>query len=188
MLPGLRLLLRSSLIFRALSTGTPNNNNHLGDQWHSYSGWEIHPLTAWRISSTSPPLSASFSYSPSSPQTSQQVTFTGSASGGTAPYVFSWIFGDGSTGTGSTVSHAYSTAGSYAVVLTVRDSSSPQQTVTSQQSVTVTSSPLSASFTVSPSSPDAGQAVSFSGSASGGFLHTATPGASAMVEPVQEAR
>src|SRR5207245_8630461 len=115
----------------------PNNNNHLGDQWHGYSGWEIHPLTAWRISSSSPPLSASFSYSPSSPQTSQQVTFTGSASGGTAPYVFSWNFGDGSTGTGSTVSHAYSTAGTFTVTLTVKDSGSPQQTANSQQSLTV---------------------------------------------------
>src|SRR5205807_1230870 len=127
----------------------PNNNNHLGDQWHSYSGWEIHPLTAWRISSTAPPLSASFTYSPSSPQTNQQVTFTGSASGGTSPYAFSWNFGDGSTGTGSTASHSYGTAGTFTVTLTVKDSGSPQQTASSQRSVTVTSPPppaLTASF------------------------------------------
>jgi len=81
------------------------------------------------------------------------------------------MFGDGSSGTGSTVTHAYASAGTFTLVLTVKDGGSPQQTVTSQQSVTVTSPPpppLSASFTFKPSSPDAGQAVSFIGSASGG--------------------
>src|SRR5207302_3777888 len=137
------------------------------------SGWEIHPLTAWRIASTSQPqpLGASFTYSPSSPQTNQQVTFTGSASGGTAPYTFSWAFGDGSTGTGSTVSHSYGTAGTFTVTLTVKDSGSPQQTATSQQSITVVNPPppaLTASFTFSPANPNVGQTVSFTGSASGG--------------------
>ena len=27
------------------------DSEHVNDTWHSYSGWEIHPLTAWRISS-----------------------------------------------------------------------------------------------------------------------------------------
>src|SRR5256712_13283506 len=81
----------------------PNNNGHFADQWHSYSGWEIHALTAWRVHQASPALSASFTYSPSSPTTGQQVTFTASASGGTSPYSFNWNFGDGSTGAGSSV-------------------------------------------------------------------------------------
>lgn len=115
-------------------------------------------------------LTASFSYSPSPPQTGQLATFTASASGGTSPYAFSWSFGDGSNGTGSSVTHTYSSAGSYAVSLTVKDSGSPQHTVVSQSTVTVSSPPLllSVSFTFSPSSPSAGQSVSFTGSASGG--------------------
>jgi len=116
-------------------------------------------------------LGARFTYSPSSPQVGQQVTLTGSVSGGTAPYTFSWAFGDGSTGSGQSTTHTYSSPGTFTLTLTVKDSSSSQQTVTSQQSVTVTSPPpppLSASFTFKPSSPDAGQAVSFTGSSSGG--------------------
>ena len=117
-------------------------------------------------------LTTSFTFSPSSLQAGQSVSFSASASGGTSPYSYSWSFGDGSTGTGSSTSHTYSSAGSFTITLTVKDSSSPQQTVTSQKTVTINSPPpqLSASFNYSPSSPQTGQQVSFSGSASGGTL------------------
>src|SRR6266516_12638 len=128
------------------------------------------PMTEFFGTSPPPTLSASFTYSPSSPQVGQTVSFTGSASGGASPYSYSWSFGDGSTVTGSPVTHSYSSAGSFTVTLTVKDSGSPQQTVTSQQTVSVTSPPpaLTASFTYDPSSPQVGQTVLFSGSASGG--------------------
>src|SRR5436309_2693887 len=122
------------------------------------------------VSGAPPPLTASFAYSPSSTQAGQPVRFTASASGGTSAFTFSWSFGDGTTGTGSPVTHTYSSAGSYTAALTVKDSSSPQQTATSQMTVAVTSPPppISASFTLSPSSPSAGQPVSITASASGG--------------------
>ncbi|OLD54529.1 hypothetical protein AUI46_08220 [archaeon 13_1_40CM_2_52_13] len=125
--------------------------------------------------STTPPvlLSTSFTYSPTSPQTSQQVSFTASASGGTGPYNFTWTFGDGAAGTGTIVYHTYSTAGSYNVLLTAKDSSPSPQTASSQQAITVTSPPppppsLAASFTASLSNPVVEQTISFTGSASGG--------------------
>ncbi len=137
--------------------------------WHNFNGWEIHPFTAWRVHQSNPSLTSNFTFNPSSPQTNQQVTFTGSASGGTSPYSFSWTFGDGSTGSGSTVTHSYSSAGTFTVVLTVKDSGSPHLTSSSQQSITVSlPASLTASFNYSPSSPGPGQQVTFTASASGG--------------------
>lgn len=49
---------------------------------------------------------------------------------------YSWTFGDGSTGTGATTSRTYAAAGTYSVVLTVRDSANQANSRT--QSVTVT--------------------------------------------------
>src|SRR5439155_17196364 len=73
------------------------------------------PMTEFFGTSPPPTPSASFTYSPPSPQTGHTVSSSGSASGGTSPYSYSWNFGDGSTGTGSSVTHTYSSAGSFAV-------------------------------------------------------------------------
>ncbi|TMI24128.1 PKD domain-containing protein [Candidatus Bathyarchaeota archaeon] len=128
------------------------------------------PMTEFFGTSPPPTLSASFTYSPSSPQIGQAVSFTSSASGGSTPYTYSWSFGDGSTGTGSSPNHTYSSAGTLTVALTVKDNGSPQQTKTSQQSITVSGAPppLTASFAFSPSSTQAGQHVTFTASAGGG--------------------
>src|SRR5204862_8001146 len=113
-----------------------------------------------RVSVSCPPpsLTASFVSTPPTPQVGQQVTFTASVSGGTAPYTDSRSFRDGSTATGPSVPHTYSSAASFTVTLTVKDSGVPQQTVTSQKAVTVTNPPptLAASFSFSPSSPQPG--------------------------------
>jgi PKD repeat protein len=61
-------------------------------------------------------------WSPQVPQIGQTVTFTGTATGGTAPYSFSWTFGDGSKATGATVNHSYTSTNYFNVTLTVVDS------------------------------------------------------------------
>src|SRR5438552_1046920 len=116
------------------------------------------------------PLSTSFTISPSNPIVNTPVTFTSTTTGGTSPYTTTWDFGDGATGTGSTATHAYSTAGTFTVILTVNDSGSPRQTASSQLSITVASPPstLTAIFTYSPSSPQVGQPITFSASTNGG--------------------
>jgi PKD repeat protein len=62
---------------------------------------------------------------PGGPYTSEgPVTFNGAASNdpdNNVPLTYAWDFGDGSTGTGVTPSHTYTTDGSYLVSLTVTD-------------------------------------------------------------------
>ena len=77
-----------------------------------------------------------------------------------------WDFGDGSTGTGSVVSHTYSTVGGYTAVLTVTDS----QGLTSSQSVQIQATapniPPTAVIAASATSGAAPLAVTFNGSGS----------------------
>lgn len=49
------------------------------------------------------------------------VDFTAVAANGTAPYVYTWEFGDGAVGSGATVSHTYTTPGTYEVKVSVVD-------------------------------------------------------------------
>jgi len=112
-------------------------------------------------------LSTNFTFSPTTPPSASIITFTASTVGGSPPYSYSWYFGDGSTGTGGVIDHAYSSAGQYNVSLTVTDSAG--NVANTYLTVTV-SQPgvLTASFSFSPSSPVSGQTVTFTGIASGG--------------------
>jgi hypothetical protein len=83
-------------------------------------------------------LTASFTSTPSNPAVSQAITFTATAAGGTGPYTFSWSFGDGSTGTGIILAHAYGAIGGFNVTLMAMDSQGV--TASTSHSVIVTSS------------------------------------------------
>jgi subtilase family serine protease len=86
-------------------------------------------------------LSAKATASPTSGTAPLAVTFTGAASGGTSPYTYRWVFGDGSAAsTTQSPSHTYSAAGTYTATLTVNDSAS--HTATSSVSVTVSTAPV----------------------------------------------
>jgi PKD repeat protein len=117
------------------------------------------------------PLTATAAGTPTTGNAPLKVSFTGSASGGTAPYSYSWNFGDGSaTSTAQNPSHTYNNAGTYTATLTVTDSASPANTATS--TVTVKVSAVGRTLTATASAiPTSGQVplnVSFTGSASGG--------------------
>ena len=51
----------------------------------------------------------------------EDISFTGSATGGTSPYIFEWDFGDGSSSEEQNPVHSYAEAGVYDVTLTVID-------------------------------------------------------------------
>jgi len=120
-------------------------------------------------SEESEPLEASCSASPAEGEIPFEVTFTGSVSGGTAPYTYSWNFGDGQSSSSQNPSHTYSSAGTYTVTLTITDSTTTQAsasiTITAQTQI----SALAASCTASPTSGDIPLIVNFTGTAAGGI-------------------
>ena len=126
------------------------------------------PMTEFFKSNTPLPLSASFTYLPSTPLVNSAIGFTGAALGGTAPYTYSWNFGDGGIATGLTSTHSYPTSGSFTTTLTVTDSASSSSK--SSQTITIASVPvLTASFTFVPTQPLSSQSIAFIGSATGGM-------------------
>jgi PKD repeat protein len=110
-----------------------------------------------------------FTFSPAQPGVGDQVFFNGSTSTagpGHTIVSYSWTFGDGGTGTGATVSHAYTAAGTYSVQLTVTDDIG--QKVTSAPTTVTPGSPPTpkAAFTFSPNPPGRNDQVVFDASSS----------------------
>ena len=112
-----------------------------------------------------------FTWSPTSPNTGQVVSFDGSSSSDPDGTIvnYAWDFDDGNTASGATLhspSNTYAAAGTYTVLLTVTDNNG----ATGQCSHTIgISSPNKnpvPEFTWSPTSPNTGQVVSFDGSSS----------------------
>jgi chitinase len=94
------------------------------------------------------------------------VLFDASAStaaAGNSIVSYSWNFGDGRTGSGITAGHAYTTAGSYVVTLTVTDGYGRTAQKSASIIVAAGVNP-SAAFTSSPSDPLVNQAVNFNAS------------------------
>ncbi len=79
---------------------------------------------------------------PYSGEAGTPIAFTGSVvdPGSADTHTFAWDFGDGTTATGQTVSHAYSAAGGYTATLTVTDKDGGVGTDTATVTVTPASS------------------------------------------------
>lgn len=111
-------------------------------------------------------LTASATASPATGAAPLAVSFTGSASGGAAPYSWDWDFGDGAAHkTSQNATHTYTASGVFHPVLTVRDSASHSATDTH---LVIDSSQMTATATATPTSGNAPLTVAFKGSASGG--------------------
>jgi PKD repeat protein len=83
-----------------------------------------------------PPV-ASFTFSPSSPDVGETVTFDASGSFDPDGTIVSWDwdFGDGASDSGEVVTHAYSAAGTYTVTLMVTDDDDLADTATDEVTV-----------------------------------------------------
>jgi PKD repeat protein len=114
---------------------------------------------------TNPNLIAAYTVSPASPKVLETATFDASTTtnGGSACGVsclYSWNFGDGTTGTGMTLTHQYRAIGVYGGALTVTDARGATATLT--KAITVApGTPPTATFTTSPTNPGVEQDVFF---------------------------
>lgn len=122
------------------------------------------------IQPTNPNLTASFTVTPASPQVMSTATFDASATtnNGAAcnsQCTYSWDFGDGTSGTGVTVTHIYRRASSFVAVLTVTDSRGAQST-TSRAVVVAPGTPPTPAFTFSPTPAVVDQTIFFNAAAS----------------------
>lgn len=121
---------------------------------------------------TPPVMSVSVGETPASGVAPLNVQFTAQASAGTAPYNFSWTFGDGGTGSGGSVQHLYTSPGTYAVSLIGTDSVG--QTAQANSTVTVYPRPangsgaLELSIAATPVTGPAPLATTFFASVTGG--------------------
>jgi PKD repeat protein len=95
------------------------------------------------------------------------ISFTGSASGGTAPYSYVWTFGDGSGATGQSLNHTFAAGGTYLVNLTVTDGAAHSA---SASPLTIAVHPaLGALVAANPMSGVTKLRVTFSASGTGGL-------------------
>ena len=102
----------------------------------------------------------SFTYSPESGiNTSTMVTFTDTSSNN--PTTSSWVFGDGGTATGATVTHKFTKSGSINVQLTTSNAGG---SATLNKTISVGAVIPVASFSYSPTTVRRGQVVTFTDS------------------------
>lgn len=111
-----------------------------------------------------------FTFSPAAAAVNEPVFFNASTStpgaGHSSITAYRWIFGDGKTDAGVTVSHQFATAGNYLVQLTVTDEAG-QSATSAGTPVTIGSPPVpTADFKFSPEKPFVNQAVTFDASIS----------------------
>ena len=97
---------------------------------------------------TPPVASASGSPTSGLPGTTVSFTSAGSAAGtsGSPIATFAWTFGDGATATGATVSHTYTTPGTFSASLTVTDGNGTSAAATVTIQIGEVSDPTKASF------------------------------------------
>ncbi len=108
-------------------------------------------------------VTASFAYSPASPTAGQAVQFTDTSAG--TPTTWLWNFDDETTSTAQNPNHAFATAGTYSVSLTVSNASGSNSI---NRTVVIASPSLPvAGFSFSPSNPVLGQTVQFSDASTG---------------------
>ena len=108
--------------------------------------------------------SASFTYSPDSPRSGEDISFNSTSSDDGLLTQLEWDFDDGESADGASVNHTYGTPGAYTVQLTVTDDEGLSSSA--QETITVENREPSADFHWSPDSPQVDETVFFDSDAS----------------------
>jgi PKD repeat protein len=106
------------------------------------------------------PPTAGFTFSPSNPQRGEEVQFTDRSMDPEGyPLQYHWDFGDGHNSSEQSPNHFYPEAGKYAVTLTIVDEDG--NTEVASETVSISSMPISAGFTFTPTDPGVRESVRF---------------------------
>lgn len=122
------------------------------------------------ISTTLPPTVANFIFSPAAPALNQDVIFTATGvptdPGLQSQATYAWDFGDGTSGSGMSVSHRYTRGGTFTA--TLRVTAATGLTASSSRQITIsTMLPAgSANFVFSPTDPRLNDEIYFNASSS----------------------
>lgn len=116
------------------------------------------------------PPNAAFTWEEGSNPYKVSFDATGSSDPDGTIEAYEWVFGDGTTGSGSTIDHTYDNDGEYNVKLTVTDNGGATNSITKQ----VTIDNLTAFFTIDPDPATVDEEVTFDASGSTGDIDTYT--------------
>ncbi len=106
------------------------------------------------------PPTADFTYTPASPTTGSDITFTSTATDADGTIATSqWSDGGSGSWTGTTFTHRFPTPGAATITQTVTDNTGA--TATASKVINVANRPPAPSFTFSPTAPMAGENVTF---------------------------
>jgi parallel beta-helix repeat protein len=112
---------------QSLGRDKDSTDTNDGNDWENTGGVDVDAPTPGlrnyrEVTPNQPPI-ANFTFTPAHPAVGQTIVFNASNSTDPDGFItnYEWDFGDGTHGEGITVSHSYSTAGSYTVNLTITD-------------------------------------------------------------------
>ena len=130
--------------------------------------WITTPSTIYRYWDSAQPPVPAFTATPNPVAPGTPVAFDASASSDPDGTIvsYSWTFGDLSTGSGVTTSHAYAAVGTYTVTLTIVDNESYSRNTSHDVTVRLPPQPPVASFTANPNVTTPGTVVAFDATAS----------------------
>ena len=130
------------------------------------------------------PLTATIDANSTNSPVPATIEFAGNATGGSAPYSYSWNFGDGNNSTyfGSKVPHAFDKAGNYIITLSAKDSGTPSQNASANVVVAIgadvnktvaqtetVAEPLTATIDANGTNSPVPATIEFAGNATGGL-------------------